>query len=157
MGVIFGSVENMSGSGSGDGDGSGYGYGYGSGYGYGYEYGYGSSKEYLQAVADSAAGDKLPKLKADGAVLAFWRSDKDGRPCNNGYGPARHIGMVEEEDGTRGPCQAGMLHATMSPSQWKGERLWVVALYPPVTEVNEDKLASKKREIIAEIVPNFYA
>lgn len=36
----------------------------------------------------------------------------------------------------------------------KGERLWVVALYPPVEKVDDDKYASLKREILAEI-PNF--
>jgi hypothetical protein len=45
----------------------------------------------------------------------------------------------------------------MKPTAWKGERLWVVALYPPVTVVDEDKFAGKKREILAEIVPNFLA
>ena len=149
VGVIYGSVENM----------SGYGYGSGSGYGYGYGDGDGSGsiqKEYLQAVADGAVGDRAPQLRADGAVLAFWRSDKDGKPSNGGEGPARHIGMIEEEPGPLKPCQRGALHATMTPEQWKGERLWVVALYPPVETVDENKFASLKREILAEIAPNFY-
>jgi hypothetical protein len=64
--------------------------------------------------------------------------------------------MIEEEKGPLVACQAGALHATMNPSKWKGERLWVVALYPPIETVDEDKFASLKREIIAEIVPNFY-
>jgi hypothetical protein len=64
--------------------------------------------------------------------------------------------MVEEESGPLYPCKAGALHATMSPSKWKGERLWVVALYPPIVTVDDDKFAAKKREILAEIVPNFF-
>jgi len=88
--------------------------------------------------------------------LAFWRSGKDGKPLNGGTGPARQVGMIEEEKGPLVPCRPGALHATMSPEQWKGERLWVVVLYPPVVKVDDDKFASLKREIIAEI-PNFYA
>jgi hypothetical protein len=38
---------------------------------------------------------------------------------------------VEQENG-RTPCQPGMLHATMAPWKWKGERLWVVALWEAV-------------------------
>jgi hypothetical protein len=64
--------------------------------------------------------------------------------------------MIEEESGPLVPCRRGALHATMSPQKWKGERLWVVALYPPVIHVDDDKMASLKREIIAEIIPNFY-
>ena len=152
-----------SGDGSGDGSGSGYGYGSGSGSGYGSGdgsgygsgSGSGSGKEYLTAVADGAVGDRAAKLRAEGAVLAFWRSDKDGKPCNNGTGPARHIGMIEEEKGPLVPCQRGALHGTMQPANWKGDRLWIVALYPPVEAVDDDKYASLKREIIAEI-PNFF-
>ena len=36
-----------------------------------------------------------------------------------------------------------------------GGRLWIVAMYPPVVHVDEDKCASLKREILAE-VPNWY-
>jgi hypothetical protein len=75
---------------------------------------------------------------------------------NGGTGSARHVGMIEEELGPLRPCHAGALHATMQPAKWKGERLWVVALYPPVEAVDDDKFASLKREIIAEIVPNFF-
>jgi hypothetical protein len=42
----------------------------------------------------------------------------------------------------------------MRPEKWKGERLFIVALYHPV-EFDDDKMGSLKREIIAEI-PNFY-
>ena len=144
MGVIYGQLASEF---------SGSEYGYGSGYGSGDGYG---SKEYLQAICDGAAGSRAEQLKADGAMLAFWRSDKNGKPCNNGTGPSRSVGMVEEEKGPLIPCRKGALHATMQPEKWKGERLWVVALYPPVEKVDDDKFASLKREIIAEIVPNFF-
>jgi hypothetical protein len=170
--VIFGRVENRSGSGSGsgygygygsgDGSGDGYGYGYGSGYGDGdrsgdgYGYGYGYDKTYLAAVADGAVGDRAAELRKSGVVIAFWRSDKDGKPMNGGSGEPVTVGAVQEESGPLVPCRAGALHATMKPTAWKGERLWVVALYPPVEIVDEDKFAAKKREILAEIVPNFF-
>lgn len=137
--------------------GDGYGDGYGDGSRSGSGDGYGYDKGYLQAVADGAAGDRVATLRADGAVIAFWRSGKDGKPCNGGSGPPRTIGTVEEDDMRNGPCEKGALHATMKPTAWKGERLWVVALYPPVTVVDDDKFAAKKREILAEIVPNFLA
>ena len=167
MAVIYGSVKNIKlygsgdgyGSGYGDGSGDGYGDGDGSGYGDGDGSGYGSgsiSMEYLQAVADGAAGDRAPKIKADGGVLAFWRSDKNGNPSNGGGGESRKVGTVEELECTLVPCTKSALHATLTPEKWKGERLWVVALYPPVVNVDESKFASLKREIIAEIVPNFY-
>lgn len=120
--------------------------GYGSGDGYG---------EYLQALADSTLGERAIQLRANGAQIAFWRASEDGRPCNNGTGPPRTVGMVEEEPGPLVACQRGALHATLSPNKWTGERLFIVALYPPVLKVDDDKFASLKREILAEI-PNFY-
>ena len=38
----------------------------------------------------------------------------------------------------------------MKPDSWKGERLWVVALYGEM-QWREDKCAALKREIIGEI------
>jgi hypothetical protein len=180
MGVIYGSVENMYGSGygdgCGDGDGSGYGSGDGSGdgcgdgdgsgygdgcgdgdgYGDGSGSGYGSGDTaYLEAVIASSVGERSERLREQGAVLAFWRSAKDGTPSNGGDGPARVIGMIEEKPGPLRPCQPGALHATMAPHKWKGERLWIVALYPPLEKVDDDKYAALKREILAE-VPNWF-
>ncbi len=170
-GQLYGSGSGY-GRGDGYGDGSGYGSWYGDGYGRGDGYGDGSGYgdgdgsgygdgdeaiqlEYLKAVADGAVGECALQLRADGAIIAFWRSDKDGKPCNGGTGVSRHVGMVEEEKGPLVPCRAGALHATMQPGKWKGARLWVVILYQPVTIVEDDKFASLKREIVAEL-PNFY-
>jgi hypothetical protein len=150
---------------------SGYGYGYGSGYGYGYGsgdgsgdgsgsgsgYGYGDGdgdKPYWEAAIAQSVSDAEGRKKA-GQVLAFWRSAKDGSPCNSGTGGPRSVGMIEEVSGPVRACSARALHATMKPSAWKGERLWIVALYPPVIEVDDNKLASGKREILAE-VPNWF-
>jgi hypothetical protein len=38
----------------------------------------------------------------------------------------------------------------MQPDEWKGERLWVVALYGEV-QFEGDKCAALKREILGEI------
>jgi len=148
--VIFGSVENMPGYGYGDG------YGYGSGDGYGS--GYGSGEEavtYQEAVIACSIGERGERLREQGAVLAFWRSAKDGTPANGGGGDPRTIGTIEEIPGPLEPCTRNALHATLQPAKWKGERLWIVALYPPVTHVDDAKLCSLKREIVAE-VPNWF-
>ena len=144
MGVI-GAVPEWASYGSGD----GYGYGYGSGSGSGYGSG-DVSKLYSKALLDAAVGgDRASALRGSGATLAYWRSNKEGRPCNGGYGEPVAPGTIHEESG-RTPCERGMLHATYAPWKWKGERLWVVALWNAV-EVDEDKLAATKREIIAEV------
>ena len=135
-------VPLASGYGDGDGDGSGSGYAYGSGEGY-----------FAAILSDSVSG-RISALLESGAKLAFWRSDSNGKPCNNGTGLARTVGMVEELPGPLKLCGPGALHGTLQPWKWKGERLWVVLLYPPVEE-SEDKLGSLKREIVAEI-PNFF-
>ena len=135
--VIFGAIDNNYG-GYGDGSGSGSG-----------------DKIYLEAVIASTIGERGKRLCEQGAVLAFWRSAKDGKPANGGEGAERTIGMVEEISGPLKPCSKNALHATLNPSKWKGERLWIVALYPPVEIVDQDKMASLKREILAEL-PNWF-
>ena len=59
------------------------------------------------------------------------------------------IGLKEEIPGPLKICHNG-LHGTLNPDEWKGERLWVVALYG---EVQQDgtKYAALKREILGEI------
>ena len=150
-----------SGSGSGDGYGSGYGYGdgsgdgygygygsgsgdgYGSGYGdgYGYGYGYGSGDGYWQAI--------LAPHAREGATLAFWKSDKRGRPSNGGRSTVAAIGLVEELPPPLSICSRGF-HATLDPAKWKGDRLWIVALYGEI-QTEDDKLCALKREFVAEI------
>src|SRR6478752_5571881 len=81
-----------SGSGYGSGSGSGDGDGYGDGSGYGDGYGSGSgSKEYWCATipyfsnkwpAEQRA--RLDAARSVGATIAFWRSDSQGQPANNG-------------------------------------------------------------------------
>ena len=143
------------GYGYGYGDGYGYGSGYGDGYGYGSGYGYGDGDgEYARAVIDSSLGSRAADLRSAGATLAFWRSDANGCPANGGSGTKAHVGLVEAIAGPLELCTPRALHATMTPNKWKGERLWIVALYPPIA-VDDDKCGSLKREFLAEI-PNWY-
>jgi hypothetical protein len=83
--------------------------------------------------------------------LAFWKSDSQGKACNNGVSQqAAHIGMREVVNGPLEICTKKALHATMNPSKWKGERLWIVALHGDFQQ-QEDKFAALEREIIAEV------
>ena len=145
-----------SGYGYGSGDGGGYGGGGGSGYGSGDSSGNSdNSKRYLDAVLKHAAGTRFDALEAAGAVLAFWRSGPSGCPTNHpGDRTPRSAGAIEHVQGPLLLCSKQALHATLNPAAWCGDRLWVVALYPPI-ETGSDKLGSLKREIICEI-PNFY-
>ncbi len=136
------------GAGAGYGDGDGYGYGDGDGAGYGYGAGDGA---YFAAILESAPGAMA--RQAQGCILGFWRSDEHGQPVNGGHGTVAHVGLVEEVHGPLEICTGRALHGTMSPYRWKGCRLWIVALYPPVQR-EEDKMGSLKREFLAEI-PNF--
>lgn len=111
-----------------------------------------NDEKYLEALLDHVVGaERARRLRESGAVLAYWRSDSEGKPCNSGTGGPRRVGMIEELKGPLVPCTKGALHATMQPEKFGGERLWAVALYPPVERVDEEKLASLKREILAEI------
>lgn len=128
-----------------------HGYGYGSGYGHGSGHGCGSGEgdDWL-AFIPAYAGPAGDAAIAAGATLALWKSDADGQPCNGGSGDPVAIGDVQEVDGPLEICTRRALHGTHKPKAWKGTRLWVVALYPPI-QVNEDALASLRREIICEI------
>ena len=167
MGLVLSGYGYGYGDGDGDGSGSGYGYGSGSGYGYGSGYGDGSGDgygygdgsgdgygyaAYSQAVLQHYAGEIGHKrVKEDGAVLAFWKSKKDGTPANGGAGGARKVGMIEEVAGPLKLCSNRALHATLDLAQWEGDKIWIVALYPPIAE-ESNKIGSLKREIIAELI-----
>jgi hypothetical protein len=161
-----------SGSGYGDGSGSGYGDGYGSGYGdgsgdgdgdgdgYGDGYGSGSGDgdgPYWQATIECFAArlggafvDRVNELRASGAKIAFWRSDKSGKPANGGRANAVYPGLVQEEPGPlKNECGPGQLHATLLPPKWRGERWWIVALIGEVRG-DDEKYWALKREIIGE-------
>jgi hypothetical protein len=166
-----------SGDGSGDGYGYygyGYGYGYGSGddygfgdgsgdgYGYGYGYGYygsGSSDDEINlsvAMIMALQGwsmeqrERYTFLQKSDCFLAFWKSDRDGRPTNGGSGDPVVPGTIEKIDGPLKICTRNALHATLAPNKWKGERLWVVALHGEV-QFGKDKIGALTREIIGEV------
>ena len=50
----------------------------------------------------------------------------------------------------RSLCTPHCLHATLKPSKWKGERLWIVALDGEVVG-DAEKMGALKREIICEV------
>jgi hypothetical protein len=146
------------GSGSGDGYGSGDGSGSGDGYGSGYGDGYGSPEYWRSALAYFL--ERLPEpqraraneLAVAGALLAFWRSDSDGRPANGGRAVAVAVGTVHREKGPlRGECGRGQLHATLVPTKWQGPRWWIVALIGE-RRGDDEKYWALEREVIGECV-----
>ena len=139
--------------GSGDGDGSGYGSGYGDGYGYGY-----GSHSYWRATISAFASTwpasqqiRLRELQESGATIAFWRSDEYGRACNGGKSEPAYPGLVQTAPGPLILCKRGVLHATLLPPKWKGERWWVVALIGEVVG-DDEKFGALTREIVGECV-----
>ena len=144
----MGVIDAGDGSDYGSGDGSGYGYGYGDGNGSGYGDGSGYGLlEYCKAIAGV--------LDEPGLVFALWKSDKDGRPCNGGAtsginGLPRYEGYIDSLPGPLEICTKNALHGTIDPSGYKGERLWLVALYEPVA-TQGNKIASLKRKILKEL------
>jgi len=92
---------------------------------------------------------RLEAARAEGAVIAFWRSRKDGRPSNGGTGGARSVGHVETVPGPLRLCGASALHATEQPQKWEGRKVWVVALFGEVAREG-DKLGALRREILSE-------
>jgi hypothetical protein len=137
---------------------SGYGYGDGSGYGDGDGYGYGDGSPEYWRSALAYFLERLPEpqraraneLAVAGALLAFWRSDSDGRPANGGHAVAVAIGTVHREKGPlRGECGRGQLHATLVPTKWQGQRWWIVALIGE-RRGDDEKYWALEREVIGE-------
>ena len=152
------------GYGYGDGDGSGAGYGSGAGHGAGYgSYGsgYGDGDGYWLSVFQSTVSrwsesqrERLEELRTKAAAIAFWKSDKYGRPSNGGDASKTQNaapGVIHKTEGPLALCNSGTLHATVNPDKWRGDRLWVVALFGEVKQ-DEDKLGALEREIIGEVL-----
>ena len=137
------------GYGYGYGDGDGYGDGYGNGYGDGYGKYWLATVTYFSSKWTKAQRERLAALQAEGATIAFWRSDANGRPANGGgkIAPAAP-GVVHTIKGTPILCETA-LHATHLPLKWEGERWWIVALIGEVIG-DEEKFGAAKREIIGE-------
>ena len=148
---------------SGDGSGFGYGDGYGSGYGDGDGYGDGSgdsSGDAWKTIAwdtvmrwNLESKHRLQAAKNAGAFIALWKSGSDGKASNGGsMAFIATPGLSQEVSGPLKLCGRNALHATLNPSKWKGDRVWVVALYGEVLREG-DKVGALKREIIGEITP----
>ena len=125
--------------------------------GSGYGYGYGSIVWSLVAQSTilnwpASQRQRYEELVATpDTTLAFWKSTTDGYSANGGDRTVAAVpGAVEEIAGPLRICTRNALHATMAPNNWKGERLWVVALFGEV-QVQEDKFGALKREIIGEV------
>ncbi len=120
----------------------------GSGYGYGDGSGDGSGYRSWQTAVEMAA-DKLHEY-AD-CFLAFWKSNMIGHPCNGGSHSKPSVpGLICREQGPLELCSRGTLHATLNPDEWKGERLWIVALRGEVAR-DGNKVGALEREIICEV------
>lgn len=87
----------------------------------------------------------------DYVFFAYWKSDKYGFPANGGTSARlAHPGMIEEVIGPLKICTQNALHATMQPESWKGERIWLVAMYGELF-FEDDVIGALKREIICEL------
>ncbi len=131
-----------------------------------YDYGDGSGDgsgdgtnalEYWPATIDVFAAKwpdnsraRLAALRREGATVAFWRSDEHGLPANGGEKttPAA-TGVIHVTAGPLKLCGEGTLHATHIPSQWRGERWWIVAMLGE-TVTDGEKIGALKREILGE-------
>jgi hypothetical protein len=146
------------------GHGCGYGepYANGSGWGYGLtdwsgEHGRDESETYWLATIPyfsktwtDQQRSRLQELTKGGAKIAFWRSNKEGRACNGGISDMPvTAGTVERIQGPLCICTRNALHATLNPPNWKGKRVWVVALIGQLQR-QQDKLGALEREIIGE-------
>ena len=87
-----------------------------------------------------------------GARIAYWRSDKDGRPCNGGdkgFLPIAAEGVLHMVSGKPVLCTHTCLHATLKPPRWNGSVIWIVALIGEVIG-DEDKFGAQAREILGQ-------
>ncbi len=106
--------------------------------------------------------ERLNALIAQGATIAYYNTDANGRPANlprwlSTYDPANwevKPGLIQMVSGPLLLCSERALHATHYPHMWKGSRVWLVGLLGEVREDDSgNKLGSLYREIIGEILP----
>jgi hypothetical protein len=101
----------------------------------------------------------LRRMLKIGATIAYWNSDRHGRPANHDMDPiaarewTARPGLVQTVKGPLMPCSGQALHATFEPHRWKGERVWVVALVGTVATHGGNKVCSLRREVIGEVLP----
>jgi hypothetical protein len=93
---------------------------------------------------------RLNALEKSGAKICYWRSNQKGLPSNGGGKiEAAAPGVIHKSIGPLETCKKGTLHATLIPSKWKGERVWIVALKGEVVG-DDEKYGCLEREIIGE-------
>jgi len=91
------------------------------------------------------------ELMSDERTIAYWRSDRDGKPANGGDAmDAAAPGLHQVVNGPLELCSHRALHATLNPPDWQGDRLWLVALGGEVV-ADGKKLGALEREIICEV------
>jgi hypothetical protein len=89
-------------------------------------------------------------FKTPGKVIAVWRSSWEGEPVNGGSGTKARVGLVERITGPLTLCTKNALHGTLLPSNWEGDRWWVVALDEPV-QWQDHKAGSLTRTFLADL------
>lgn len=98
------------------------------------------------------------------ARIAYWRSDKDGLPCNGGLKkgaelPCGGTFFTTIAEGQPKPgktielCTDQVLHATLRVPRWNGSRLWIVALFGSEIVGDEEKFGATHRQILGEALP----
>lgn len=98
--------------------------------------------------------DRSLELEAQGAIIAFYCSDRNGLPANGGAATEKYMmvpGAIHEVNGPLELCTPRALHATMQPHRWFGTRVWVVAMLRKIIG-DDNRLGSLRREVIGEIL-----
>jgi len=112
-------------------------------------------------TATPAQQKRLRELHDDpDAWITYWCSDQWGRSANGGSTDRQwhaEPGKVQKiDDGLKlAACPRrgeGGLHGTRHPHQWKGCRVWIVALLGERVG-GDGKQAARRREIICEVRP----
>jgi hypothetical protein len=93
---------------------------------------------------------RAKKLIRNGAKIAYWKSDINGKPANGGTGEPVKVGHVDVITGPVKLCTKAALHATYNLEMWEGKRVWLVALSGEIKQ-EQDKLGATQREILAEL------
>lgn len=102
-----------------------------------------ASEAYFSGLTEIPAAEKA---RRNGALIALWESDFYGFPIGKGPLCPRHAAAGDVFEGQKVP------RATFWPEllHWSSTRLWVVALYGPVS-IHGHKVDSSKMEILEEV------
>jgi hypothetical protein len=106
--------------------------------------------QYFAARWSDAQRARLEELKALGAKICFWRSNKNGDAMRGKRIESAAPGVVHTVQGPLELCTDRALHATLIPPRWDGDRLWIVALKGEIAG-DDEKYGALEREIIGEV------